>query len=208
MLDELEGETKTVRQAFYQISICAFFVFRVGRESSTTTCVTKTRARDAHHDENMQSLMNFARATALRPVMMGGGSTCAAVAQQACGIATTAGVRMAGGLDAFLDPVRFLSEEKAKEEVTGREWEARELRLKSFEDLHGLWYVLLKEKNMLQTEKFAARANRIKMKGAHRIGKVRRTMSRIKLVLSERAIEEAGDCEKTRRRFMNIINAK
>ena len=156
----------------------------------------------------MQSLMNFARASALRPVMMGGGPACAAVAQQACGIATTAGVRMTGGMDAFLDPVRFLSEEKAKEEVTGREWEARELRLKSFEDLHGLWYVLLREKNMLQTEKYVARANRIKMKGAHRIGKVRRTMSRIKLVLSERAIEDAGDCEKTRRRFMNIINAK
>jgi large subunit ribosomal protein L47 len=153
---------------------------------------------------NMQSLLTrFARSTALRPL----------IAQQACaGIATTAGLRV-GGLDAFLDPIRFLPEEKAKEEVTGREWIARELRLKSFDDLHGLWYVLLREKNMLQTEKYVARANRVKMRNAHRIGKVRRTMSRIKFVLSERAIEDAGhkddpDYDKTRRRFMNIINAK
>ena len=53
--------------------------------------------------------------------------------------------------------------------MSGREWEARELRLKSFEDLHGLWYVLVKEKNMLQTEKYVARANRVRMRSAQRI---------------------------------------
>lgn len=85
---------------------------------------------------------------------------------------------------------------------------ARELRLKSFEDLHALWYVLLKEKNMLQTEKYVHKANRTKMRNKDRLGKVRRAMSRIKHVLSERAQEDAGDCMRTRRRFMNIINAK
>tara|TARA_B110000459_G_scaffold137150_1_gene149690 strand:- start:384 stop:485 length:102 start_codon:yes stop_codon:yes gene_type:complete len=33
-------------------------------------------------------------------------------------------------------------------------------------------------------------------------------MAKIKLVLSERAIEDAGEDEATRRRFMRIINAK
>jgi hypothetical protein len=33
-------------------------------------------------------------------------------------------------------------------------------------------------------------------------------MSRIKYVLSERAIADAGGCAITRRRFMNIINDK
>lgn len=149
----------------------------------------------------MQSLVRFARSTALRP--MAGG-----IAQQACGIATTAGLRAFDGLDAFLDTTRFMREEEVKEEVTGREWQARELRLKSFDDLHGLWYVLFKEKNMLQTERYCARANGKKFTDAHRVGKVRRSMARIKLVLSERAIEDAGGCDKTRRRFMNIINAK
>ena len=49
-----------------------------------------------------------------------------------------------------------------------------------------------------KTEKYVARANRIKMRAGHRAGKVRRTMSRIKLVLSERAIEDAEDDEPAR----------
>ena len=61
---------------------------------------------------------------------------------------------------------------------------------------------------MLQTEKYVARANRVRMRSAQRIGQVRRSMAKIKLVLSERAIEDAGDDPATRRRFMQIINAK
>jgi large subunit ribosomal protein L47 len=37
--------------------------------------------------------------------------------------------------------------------IIGRPWFASELRQKSFKDLHTLWYVCLREKNLLATQK-------------------------------------------------------
>lgn len=97
------------------------------------------------------------------------------------------------GLDEFFENTRFLSlhncdhVSKAPHQH-GRAWCAAELRRKSFDDLHKLWYVLLKEKNLLYTQQ--TEANRI---GVHwleegRLGAVHQSMARIKTILTERKL--------------------
>ena len=56
--------------------------------------------------------------------------------------------------------------------ATGRAWEAADLRLKSWDDLHKLWYVLLKERNMLRSEKDRFRAQGKTMPNGNRMTKV------------------------------------
>lgn len=97
-------------------------------------------------------------------------------------------------------PVSFSMEEffppKLKEGEaeyrSGRPWTAAELRLKSFEDLHRLWFVCLKEQNMLLSDRLYYRqVGQAAPRGAD-LGKVKRTMARIKVVLWERARAEAA----------------
>lgn len=106
------------------------------------------------------------------------------------------------GLEEFFDkPVK----EGETPQAAGRSWKAVELRTKSFDDLHKLWFVLLKERNMLQSEKLRAKAEGRKIDDPMRLSKVRKSMARIKLVLSERA-----HAEPTRRKqeeLKRIINA-
>ena len=54
----------------------------------------------------------------------------------------------ASGLMEFFDDEKNWGEMEVK---VGRAWKVEELRIKSNSDLHKLWYVLLKERNMLMT---------------------------------------------------------
>ncbi|CAK0783130.1 hypothetical protein CVIRNUC_006326 [Coccomyxa viridis] len=93
----------------------------------------------------------------------------------------------ASGLEEFLEqPV------KEGEKVTsGRSWTAEDLRKKSWDDLHKLWYVLLKERNLLLSERDRYRAAGQIVPNGRRITKVRKSMCRIKYVLFERARAES-----------------
>lgn len=93
--------------------------------------------------------------------------------------------------------------------LTGRCWTAPELRRKSFEDLHRLWFVLLKEKNLLLTQQHEATRLSINWLHQPRLDNVFRSMARIKSVLSERKaafdaarqqieLRDAPDVEKRR----------
>jgi len=70
--------------------------------------------------------------------------------------------------------------------LVGRAWKAEELRLKSFEDLHRLWFVLLKERNLLATQKAEAQRLGQRWFGTSRIFKAKESMARIKTILLER----------------------
>ncbi|EIE23692.1 MRP-L47-domain-containing protein [Coccomyxa subellipsoidea C-169] len=108
----------------------------------------------------------------------------------------------AAGLEDFFDtPV------KEGEKVTaGRAWEAADLRLKSWDDLHKLWYVLLKERNMLKSEKDNYKAKGLVMPNGRRQTKVRKSMCRIKYVMYERARAETDPVKSEQlKRFVNNL---
>ncbi len=78
---------------------------------------------------------------------------------------------------------------------TGRAWMSPELRQKSFEDLHSLWYLLLiryvclKERNKLLSHKHECKRFEVFFANEEQIRQTALTMSRIKQVLWERKLE-------------------
>jgi large subunit ribosomal protein L47 len=56
--------------------------------------------------------------------------------------------------------------------LVGRGWKASELRLKSWDDLQKLWYLLMKEKNMLMTQRQMLNAENLRFPNPERISKV------------------------------------
>jgi len=93
-------------------------------------------------------------------------------------------------LDAFRDTV---PREKREAEPVGRSWTVKELRRKSYDDLHKLWYVLYKERNMLLTESNLSRRHGYSMVQPERRKKVRKSMGAIKHVLGERKRKKIAD---------------
>ncbi|XP_078419979.1 large ribosomal subunit protein uL29m [Cetorhinus maximus] len=87
------------------------------------------------------------------------------------------------GLEEFFDDPKNWGEQTVK---SGAPWTAKQLRIKSNEDLHKLWYVLLKEKNMLLTLEQEAKRQRLQMPSPERLKKVERSMVRIDSIVQER----------------------
>lgn len=72
--------------------------------------------------------------------------------------------------------------------VTGRAWKAVELRLKSDEDLHKLWHVLLKEKLALKSDYYYNNQHHYNMgkQIESNAEKIRLSMARLKNIVQER----------------------
>ncbi|KAM6962526.1 large ribosomal subunit protein uL29m [Aplochiton taeniatus] len=87
------------------------------------------------------------------------------------------------GLDEFFDLPENWGESTVK---SGSPWTSKQLRTKSNEDLHKLWYVLLKEKNLLLTLEQESKRQRLQMPSPERLKKVERSMKRLDTVVKER----------------------
>ncbi|XP_026161386.1 large ribosomal subunit protein uL29m isoform X2 [Mastacembelus armatus] len=87
------------------------------------------------------------------------------------------------GLEEFFDFPENWGETAVK---SGAPWTAKQLRTKSNEDLHKLWYVLLKERNMLLTLEQESKRQRVQMPSPERLRKVERSMIRLETVVNER----------------------
>ena len=83
----------------------------------------------------------------------------------------------------FFDDINNWGEKKVR---SGREWKIEELRIKSNEDLHKLWYVLLKERNMLMTMKDQAKDQLELFPSPERLDRVEQSMINLENVVRER----------------------
>uniref|UniRef100_A0A803Y9F9 Large ribosomal subunit protein uL29m n=1 Tax=Meleagris gallopavo TaxID=9103 RepID=A0A803Y9F9_MELGA len=89
------------------------------------------------------------------------------------------------GLEEFFDDPKNWGEKTVK---SGDAWNIKQLRAKSSQDLHKLWYVLLKEKNMLLTLEQESKRQQKPMPSPERLEKVQKSMKNIDLVVREREI--------------------
>ncbi|ORY84865.1 mitochondrial 39-S ribosomal protein L47 (MRP-L47)-domain-containing protein [Protomyces lactucae-debilis] len=92
----------------------------------------------------------------------------------------------------FFRPDKQTMTSPAEDAKHGRSWTAQELRRKSFDDLHALWIICLKERNIMATQRHERKRQQLPKAGAkeasNRDWTVRRTMAGIKFVLNERFI--------------------
>uniref|UniRef100_A0A8D0EFW1 Large ribosomal subunit protein uL29m n=1 Tax=Salvator merianae TaxID=96440 RepID=A0A8D0EFW1_SALMN len=87
------------------------------------------------------------------------------------------------GLQEFFDDPQNWGKDEVK---SGDSWTVEQLRGKSSEDLHKLWYVLLKERNMLLTMEHEGKRLNKPMPSPERLDKVKDSMDRMDLVIQER----------------------
>ena len=114
------------------------------------------------------------------------------------------------------DLMEFFDDKKnwAQNEVrSGRSWRLDELRIKSNSDLHKLWYVLLKEKNMLLTMEHECDVQNELFPSPERIDKVQESMSNIETVVRERnkayhLLETGRDGERPARMEANRLGLR
>ncbi|XP_076253935.1 mitochondrial ribosomal protein L47 [Rhynchophorus ferrugineus] len=85
-------------------------------------------------------------------------------------------------MEFFDDPKNWGSNEVK----SGRSWQKDEMRLKSNEDLHKLWYILLKERNMLLTMEEEAKNETMLFPSPERLDKVEESMENLEAVVRER----------------------
>ncbi|KAF9214298.1 54S ribosomal protein L4 mitochondrial [Podila verticillata] len=114
------------------------------------------------------------------------------------------------GVEEFFEGGKSIPTEKS---WTGRAWRASELRVKSFDDLHKLWYVLLKERNVLAAQKEEARRFHISKQYFSNKGrqvKCQKSMARIKFVLNERRLAwvEASKLQRLSNAQESAVNTK
>lgn len=83
----------------------------------------------------------------------------------------------------FFDDSKNWNENEVKH---GRSWSLQELRIKSNGDLHKLWFVLLKELNMLKTMEHEYKREWKWWASPERIDKVKDSMSNVESVVRER----------------------
>ncbi|CAJ1970263.1 unnamed protein product [Cylindrotheca closterium] len=108
-------------------------------------------------------------------------------------------------LDAFRDSV---DRQTRASEPVGRPWSVKELRRKSYDDLHKLWYVLYLERNMLLTEQQLSRTRQLIFPQPQRMKKVQKSMAAIKQVLGERKRSKIASFQESRMAEEMAANAE
>lgn len=83
----------------------------------------------------------------------------------------------------FFDDPKNWPESEVK---SGRAWKLDELRIKSNKDLHQLWFVLLKERNMLLTMEHECNEQMELFPSPERLDKVKLSMANLETVVRER----------------------
>lgn len=114
------------------------------------------------------------------------------------------------------DLMEFFDDKKnwgANEVRCGRSWTKDELRIKSNADLHKLWYILLKEKNMLLTMEHECMDKFELFPSPERIDKVEESMDNLETVVRERnrayyMLETGTDGERPARMAISPIGLR